>query len=294
MSIGLTVDFAEEVQSEITPYQYLSGTEHVAPLLYSLIRMLRPETVVEFGTGYTTPFILRALKENAEDFKRHQKILKKKAIKNYSKLSDSQSRSIDDLEDWWQDDITQEVYGQEPILPKPDYYLKSYKPHLFSFEVLPAEDKYVEKLSRHVEQMKLDRYFTLYAGARVKNYVELLPEGRKTIDFAWNDFGNKHRFFSETYDSVNANGGIMAFHNTTNSELDFKEDLDMVLEEIETRVNKRECELMTFVEPHKFTQRSITLLKKLEQFNEEYYCENRLRFDNDLIKMSRMNTNQFP
>ncbi len=33
------------------------GTEHVAPLLYTLARMTRPRSVLEVGLGYTTPFL---------------------------------------------------------------------------------------------------------------------------------------------------------------------------------------------------------------------------------------------
>jgi len=37
------------------------GSETVAPLLYFLVRFTRPRKVLEVGTGYTTPFIARAL-----------------------------------------------------------------------------------------------------------------------------------------------------------------------------------------------------------------------------------------
>jgi hypothetical protein len=43
------------------------GTEHVAHLLYSLIRMCKPTNILEIGIGYTTPFILQAVRENYDD-----------------------------------------------------------------------------------------------------------------------------------------------------------------------------------------------------------------------------------
>ncbi|MGA4607265.1 hypothetical protein [Pseudoalteromonas maricaloris] len=293
MNTGFSNEFVEQVMSEITPFQHLSGTEHVAPLLYSMIRMLRPETVVEFGTGYTTPYILLALKHNEEDFKQHQRILKKKAVKHYSKLSDAQ-RGTMEIESWWQTEVTQDVYGSEPILPVPEYYLKPYRPHLFSFEVLPAEDPYVEKLANLVSKMGLGKNFTLNTGARVKDYIDLIPKDRLPIDFAWNDFGNKYRFWQETYKSVNSDGGVLAFHNTTNSETDFKEDLDKVQEAIKPLLQEQQCELMTFLEPHKFTQRSLTVLRKLDGFKEAYFEDARADFDRDLIKLSRLSSTQFP
>ena len=40
------------------------GTEHVGPFLASLIRMVRPQRILEVGVGYTTPFITEAIEQN--------------------------------------------------------------------------------------------------------------------------------------------------------------------------------------------------------------------------------------
>jgi hypothetical protein len=293
MNFGFSGEFVDKVLSELTPFQHLSGTEHVGPLLYSLIRMLRPQNVVEFGTGFTTPFILQALKDNADDFKRHQAILKKKAAKHFAELSD-EKRADMTLDEWWDQAVTQEVYGHEPVLPIPSYYLKPYKPHLFSFELLPEGDSYVQKLQAVVKKLRLNKFFTLNAGVVVTDYMQHIPKERQPIDFAWNDFGNKHRFYKETYQYINPNGGIMAFHNTTNSELDFKADLDEVMAEIKSMLDARKCELLTFLEPHKFTQRSMTVLRKLEAFEEHYYDDERLQFDKDLMQLPRVGSARFP
>jgi predicted O-methyltransferase YrrM len=42
----------------------LAGTENVCFLLYAMIKMLKPKNVLEMGMGYTTPFILQAIREN--------------------------------------------------------------------------------------------------------------------------------------------------------------------------------------------------------------------------------------
>lgn len=293
MNFGFTSEFLDAVLSELTPFQHLSGTEHVGPLLYSMIRMLRPENVVEFGTGFTTPFILQALKDNAEDYKNYQAILKKRAKKHHRQLLQKHRPEMD-LDDWFLTDTTQEILCQEPILAKPSYYLKPYNPQLHSFELLPEEDPYVGKLKNIVDKLKLGKYFTLSAGIRVTGYVDLISERRLPIDFAWNDFGNKHRFYKETYRFINPNGGIMAFHNTTNSEKDFKVDLDVVMDEIQPLIEARKCELLTFLEPHKFTQRSMTVIRKLEDFQEEYFDDDRGQFDKDLLKLSRSSGTLFP
>lgn len=40
------------------------GVENMGPLLYSLIRFVKPRRILEVGAGYTTLFVLQALKDN--------------------------------------------------------------------------------------------------------------------------------------------------------------------------------------------------------------------------------------
>jgi predicted O-methyltransferase YrrM len=46
----------------------LAGTENVCFLLYAMIKMLKPYNVLEMGVGYTTPFILQAIRENSKEY----------------------------------------------------------------------------------------------------------------------------------------------------------------------------------------------------------------------------------
>lgn len=43
------------------------GAENVAPLLYSLIRFVKPSSVLEVGGGFTSIFLLQALEDNAAE-----------------------------------------------------------------------------------------------------------------------------------------------------------------------------------------------------------------------------------
>ena len=47
-------------------FQQGMGTEHMAPLLYSLIRFVRPQRILEIGLGYTTPFLIKGLEGNEQ------------------------------------------------------------------------------------------------------------------------------------------------------------------------------------------------------------------------------------
>jgi len=47
-------------------FQEDMGTEQMAPLLYSLVRFLRPQRILEIGLGYTTPFLIKGLEHNEQ------------------------------------------------------------------------------------------------------------------------------------------------------------------------------------------------------------------------------------
>jgi predicted O-methyltransferase YrrM len=46
----------------------LAGTENTAWFLFSMIKMLKPQRVLEIGIGYTTPFIVQAIKQNTQEY----------------------------------------------------------------------------------------------------------------------------------------------------------------------------------------------------------------------------------
>jgi hypothetical protein len=46
-------------------YDMHMGVENMGPLLYTLVRFIKPQRVLEIGAGYTTVFLLMALKDNA-------------------------------------------------------------------------------------------------------------------------------------------------------------------------------------------------------------------------------------
>jgi predicted O-methyltransferase YrrM len=47
-------------------FQQGMGTELMAPLLYSLIRFVRPQRILEIGLGYTTPWLIKGLEDNEQ------------------------------------------------------------------------------------------------------------------------------------------------------------------------------------------------------------------------------------
>ena len=55
-------------------YSVHMGVENAASLLYSLIRFVKPKSVVEVGAGYTSLWLLRALADNDDELKRLSKL----------------------------------------------------------------------------------------------------------------------------------------------------------------------------------------------------------------------------
>ena len=77
-------------------YRKGMGTESVGPLLRSLVRMVRPNRILEIGVGYTTPFLLEGLEKNEEIFDDGSGSLNKEYAKNHKENYDPKVVIIDD------------------------------------------------------------------------------------------------------------------------------------------------------------------------------------------------------
>ena len=55
-------------------YDLHMGAENLGPLLYSLVRFLKPARVLEVGAGYTSVFILQALRDNAAELEAYREL----------------------------------------------------------------------------------------------------------------------------------------------------------------------------------------------------------------------------
>jgi hypothetical protein len=240
--------FVARVADVMDPFAPASGTEHVASLLYSLVRMQRSETVVEFGTGYTTPFLLKALAENRVDFEARRASLRRKAAAFVA--GDRQA-------------LKPERYSPgEPTLPWPAYYLKPYAPRLYAFEPHASEDHYVVALRELVSELGLEDFLSLVPGASVEGYMQRIPEARRPVCLAWNDCAQKLRFFEETFSHVRDDGGLLVFHSMESSCKEFADDLRSIRGAVRPLLLDGRCELLSFLEPHKAMQRGCTLIRR--------------------------------
>src|SRR4051812_43144154 len=112
LAFGTVVEVASQA---FDPFNPRSGTEHMAPLLYSLVRMTKPKSIVEYGSGYTTLFILAACAENVADAKEEARLLGEKTRNARSSI------------DWLKG-------GGKACNVDPAFYLQPFTPHVYCFE----------------------------------------------------------------------------------------------------------------------------------------------------------------
>src|SRR5262245_31774502 len=93
------------------------GVELASPLIYSIIRFVRPKSLLEVGAGYSSAFMLQALADTVDNFKREAEIMQGQV------RSDQQERF-----QWVKNKV---VHGRHPLpLVLPEYYDSPYNPTL--------------------------------------------------------------------------------------------------------------------------------------------------------------------
>jgi len=182
----------------------LSGTELMAPLLYSLVRSLRPRKLLEVGMGYTTPFIAQALEDNVADFRRETEQLKRKT----EELVQGEARGARDAERRW--------FEAEPVGADPGFYLAGYEPHLYAFDDLSDGQSSAPAVLETLERLDLRGRITFIQGDPCGRSQEIDP-AHVPLDFVWNDASWADEFFEEYWPLIDPDGGVLLFHNTVNA-----------------------------------------------------------------------------
>ncbi|MBS0186127.1 MAG: hypothetical protein JSS34_07300 [Proteobacteria bacterium] len=229
------------------------GTEAVAPLLYYLIRTIRPKNVLEFGSGYSTLFILQALSDNLREFQLEKEALKRK------NSSYKEEPYNEEFYNW--------LYSKDAPLSNPEYYMQEYKPQLVCFEQLPKNHPHTQKVLEAVKELDFFHLLTFIEG-HACGQSNKIPDTCLPIDFAWNDAEAYENFFDEYWGLINSEDGYLLYHNTISS---FFSHVS-IMEKIKIRLEKfKNYELLNIVEPHKINQRSCTIIKKVSQSKKIYF-----------------------
>ena len=200
------------------------GTEKVGPFLGSLVELARPQKILEIGFGYTTPFLLEGLRNCANGLV-------------------------------WDGNCDK------------DYLDKPYDPKFVVIDDQSLEEKSERKDFRRdslVNDDLVDFIEGDFKSASVKNRVKSdYPDG---FDLAWFDCGgpNEYQWFMDNWwdDMVNE---YALFHFTY-----FRGELNnngKIIDKLSGQYDSDKMKWpnlsrMDIVEPHKFKQGSVTMLKK--------------------------------
>ena len=223
------------------------GTENVAPFLYSLIRMLRPRTVLEVGLGYTTPFIVQALEDNVKEFQADREIVRGAV----------------------------EAPGRNSILLR-QYFDDDYQPRLHAIDDYSTEGTSAPKVLAVINSLGLSHLIDMHEGD-FRAYSKRMAGEAFPIDLAWFDCGGVNEyadFIEEYWPLINEDHGNLILHYTYWPFPDEKGDWSskrMLIGPLVNEIRKQQLEsgtagkyeVVSLLEPHKYQQGSLTMIRKL-------------------------------
>ena len=233
------------------------GTENVAPLLYSLARTTRARRILEIGAGYSTPFLLRALLDNLDDFRCERDQLAEKTARYHAaaRPSETPQEILAALTHW-------EL--QPPPLADPAYYREPFQPALHSFDTAGSALNMEKLLGAPAKILTL--HHRDFAGASNQIDKAHLP-----FDLAWMDCGGLREyqnFLKEYWDLVSENGGLIVLHYTLNNPWLAHIVKDLKLKQATTHFHN--FELLSLLEPHKYRQNSCTIVRKISRCVDDF------------------------
>lgn len=221
------------------------GTEHVAPLLYSLAGLLRPSSVLEVGGGYTTLFLAQALADAAAEAAQDAELLTSGCVTERTRLLSVRAKA-------------------------------PYHPVLVVLDDLTHPKSRAGAVPETLKKLGLDQRVTLiqtgFAGASQQMLSTACP-----FDLIWFDCGaagaNGSQFLYEYWPLLNDNGGVLVLHSmyTPLRTLETGSTPVMVPSAILNELSKRQAdegrgrtfELLSLIEPHKTAQGDLTIIRRI-------------------------------
>lgn len=233
------------------------GTELMGPYLYSLVRSTRARTVVEVGSGYTTPFMLKALADNAADFEADVTRFRKKTDRLAAAIAGGGSTpATDDPE---RERAYQRWLLDEPVWADPCFYARAYAPRLYAFDNYSQEGP-APRVGAIAATLGVS-HLLRFTNVDPIGHSAVVEEQYRPVDLMFNDAENYRAFANEYWQLLNPGGGLMVFHNTLG--------VSAIQDDLMDAASRWQAdhpgvlELLTIDEPHKLYQGSFTMLRRI-------------------------------
>jgi len=230
-AFGLDTDFFETAQSIYAPAY---GTDQIGILLYSLIRFQRPVDVVELGFGYTTPFLARALADNAINVKSERR--ETHSLREAQILHDAWYEENDEYED----DVLLTVFDDA-----------SQRDDRFRSEV---EEALVKLGLRSMVRIRSDvHHSTAHQSFRANS-----------LGLVWNDAQWDPDYLRHWWPLLRKDGGLLLLHNVVGNGEDSRWCVASPRRTLQEIFPDEVFEFITLMEPHKAYQGSVAMLRRLD------------------------------
>jgi len=215
-------------------YNPCMGVENLGPFLYSFLRMTKKRRVVEIGAGFTTLWILQALKDNDVELQ---------SVRSIQQTGQCKLLNID-----WTIHPTVEDFDSEPS-------------QLLCIDNCEHQRETASGAGVVAKSLGLDSYLEFQRGDAFDMNL-----GESTVDALWCDFGVGARmseFISSAWDCIRP-GGFLLCHSTLTNE-----NTRLWLEAIRNRQPKEitgiepgEYVEISLLESHKRFQNSVSIIQK--------------------------------
>jgi predicted O-methyltransferase YrrM len=224
-------------------YNPCMGVENLGPFLYSFLRMTKRRRVVEIGAGYTTLWILQALKDND---------IEMQSIRSIQRDGECKLLNID-----WTIHETVEDFDSEPS-------------KLLCIDNCEHQRETASGAGLVAKSLGLDSYLEFRRGDA---FDMKLPDS--TVDVLWCDFGvgaRMQEFISSAWDCISP-GGFLLCHSTLTNE-----NTRAWLEAVRNGEPKEVTGIegyteLSLLESHKRFQNSVSIIQKRRSTEGDTYEE---------------------
>ncbi|WP_375651426.1 DUF2087 domain-containing protein [Bartonella sp. AA78NXGY] len=250
------------------------GTENSAQLIYALIQMARPRTVIEIGAGDSTRLIAKALQKAKQTWQQDKKLLESSTWEERTALLD------------------------------PSGILENYEPRLITIDDFTVEGQSAEEAWQKLLQDGIEKDMVTFIHENFFSLDESTLKSWGPIDFAWLDAGTPAddvRFVITLWEHITA-GGYLCLHEPTitttialNGEQRVRRVRTPLWEEILYRLDGS-YEALTLPENHKYRQSGLGIIRKrtpaeqivrAQSLQAELIEINELPIRNDLLPMGK-------